>query len=242
MSVPAVTQARPFMAGQRHVGRVAVRRQVEVEQVLPPAPRSRWHRGQAATRAMLWAGAGSRSPAARLEAGCSTNRRHRDPHSHMRRRCCGRAPFGRSHRGQDHARARADAREAGLRGAAAEAVAAERWMMARELHDIVSHAVSVIAVQAGAAELSWPIDPPSGPPGHGCHRDRGRADGGRARQTARPNSVAHQVANLYALMDRMRAAGPDVTLTCPTKPHRRCQRRSRHPSRGSAGLRSPSFR
>lgn len=43
--------------------------------------------------------------------------------------------------------------------AAARAVAQERTRIARELHDVVAHAISVIAVQAGAAEAALDIDP-----------------------------------------------------------------------------------
>ena len=50
-------------------------------------------------------------------------------------------------------------REEELRSAARTAVQAERSVFARELHDVVSHAVGVIAVQAGAAQVSWPDDP-----------------------------------------------------------------------------------
>lgn len=39
------------------------------------------------------------------------------------------------------------------------ALAAERTAFAREIHDIVSHAVGLIAVQAAAAEVSWPTRP-----------------------------------------------------------------------------------
>jgi signal transduction histidine kinase len=91
-------------------------------------------------------------------------------------------------------------------------------MMARELHDIVSHAVSVIAVQAGAAELSWPIDPPTA-------RRAMDVVGTVAEQTVAEldrllpgrTSVSHDVADLRALVDRMRAAGLDVTLDLPDK-------------------------
>jgi signal transduction histidine kinase len=43
--------------------------------------------------------------------------------------------------------------------AAQEAVAAERLRLARELHDVVSHNVGMIAVQAGAADVLFDKDP-----------------------------------------------------------------------------------
>jgi signal transduction histidine kinase len=43
--------------------------------------------------------------------------------------------------------------------AAADAVAQERLRLARELHDVVSHNVGMIAVQAGAAEVLMDADP-----------------------------------------------------------------------------------
>jgi signal transduction histidine kinase len=54
---------------------------------------------------------------------------------------------------------RADRRQQELDRAASLAVAAERRGFARELHDVMSHAVGLIAVQAGAADISWPADP-----------------------------------------------------------------------------------
>lgn len=52
----------------------------------------------------------------------------------------------------------AEAREAEVAAAREEAVAAERLAVARELHDVMSHAIGVIAAQAAAAQVSWPRD------------------------------------------------------------------------------------
>jgi signal transduction histidine kinase len=71
----------------------------------------------------------------------------------------GAAGVARSRRRRASAQEAATARSAELQLAAEEAVQAERLQLARELHDLMSHAVSVIAVQAGAAELLWPDDP-----------------------------------------------------------------------------------
>ncbi len=69
------------------------------------------------------------------------------------------AVVGRSRRRRDDATGRAADLAAHLDSARAEAVAAERLAIARDLHDVVSHAVGVIAVQAAAAEVTWPGDP-----------------------------------------------------------------------------------
>ncbi len=59
----------------------------------------------------------------------------------------------------DVARERARRHEAEIGAATAAALAAERAAFAREIHDTVSHAVGLIAVQAAAAEVSWPGQP-----------------------------------------------------------------------------------
>jgi signal transduction histidine kinase len=57
------------------------------------------------------------------------------------------------------ARARADYLEASRAAVAAEAVEAERQRIARELHDIVAHSVSLMALQAGGASRVLRSDP-----------------------------------------------------------------------------------
>jgi signal transduction histidine kinase len=57
------------------------------------------------------------------------------------------------------ARDRGDRREAELAAAAVTAVRTERLAVARELHDLVSHAVGVMVMQAGAALTTRDIDP-----------------------------------------------------------------------------------
>lgn len=54
---------------------------------------------------------------------------------------------------------RADRHRAQLAAAREDATKVTRREVAHELHDVVSHAVSLVAVQAGAAELAWPRDP-----------------------------------------------------------------------------------
>ena len=75
------------------------------------------------------------------------------------------------------ASARADRRAAELEAAAATAVRTERLAVARELHDLVSHAVGVMVMQAGAALATRESDP---------ERARGALDVVR-RTAARPS-------------------------------------------------------
>jgi signal transduction histidine kinase len=66
---------------------------------------------------------------------------------------------GVSRRRRAIAAAEVGARQAELDAASDLAVQSERLAVARELHDVVSHAVGVIAMQAAAAQVSWPGHP-----------------------------------------------------------------------------------
>ncbi len=57
------------------------------------------------------------------------------------------------------ARSRAAARRGEVQPLVDDAITAERAAVARELHDTVSHAIGVIAMQAAAGEVSWPSRP-----------------------------------------------------------------------------------
>jgi signal transduction histidine kinase len=78
-----------------------------------------------------------------------------------------------------HAR-RADELERAREELARLAVTAERIRIARELHDVVAHGMSVIAMHAGSGRLAAYRDP-AGPAGH-----TGRRRSGRSRRSAGP--------------------------------------------------------
>ena len=112
----------------------------------------------------------------------------------------------------------ASSREQELRSAARTAVRAERAVFARELHDVVSHAVGLIAVQAGAAQVSWPDDPET------VRRAVAVIDAtavsalaelGRQQPEVRPQ---RSLDDLRALVGRIRAAGTPVDLTVVGEP------------------------
>jgi signal transduction histidine kinase len=122
---------------------------------------------------------------------------------------------GQARRRAGAARRTATVREAELDAAREAAVAAERHAFAREIHDVVSHAVGVVAVQAAAAEVLLPARPAAAA---AClevvaatarvaltELDRlpSSAPAGPARRTA---------ADVEALAERIRAAGTPVEL------------------------------
>ncbi|KGN31363.1 hypothetical protein N802_04535 [Knoellia sinensis KCTC 19936] len=118
-----------------------------------------------------------------------------------------------------------------------KALRSERLATARELHDVVSHAVGVIATQAAAAEVSWPADPTASKQALSTVSDaveRALAELDRApgpdsvrsgRPAALPDSppveglpvVSH---DLGALVGRLRAAGMSVGLDAEPVPQR----------------------
>lgn len=118
-------------------------------------------------------------------------------------------------------RSRAERLEERRRDERAELVAAERRRIARELHDVVSHTVSVVVVQAGAARRVVHVDPAAAASALAAIEDTGRAamdelrrmlgvlregDEGVGRQPAPDLSAVE------ALVAGVRAAGLPVRL------------------------------
>jgi signal transduction histidine kinase len=105
--------------------------------------------------------------------------------------------------------------------AAREAVASERTRIARELHDVVAHSISVMIVQAGAARTVIDRDPAAAQQAIAHVEETGRAglaemrrligvltDAGEAASTAPMPGLAE----LEPLLDTMRAAGLPVEV------------------------------
>jgi signal transduction histidine kinase len=125
----------------------------------------------------------------------------------------GGATVGRSRRCEAAARVRAETWQGEVRAADATARSAERRAMARELHDVVSHAVSVIAVQAGAAEMAWSVDPAASRRAVetiGTVADQAMTE--LDRMIPSRVLVSRDLDDLRALVARMAAAGLRVTL------------------------------
>jgi signal transduction histidine kinase len=110
---------------------------------------------------------------------------------------------------------------------ARQAVAVERARLARELHDVVAHHVSVMVIQAGAAQSSLPPDAAAASQSLEAIRETGRealaemrrmlgllrsqeaAAGGDGPEGARAPQPG--LADIAALCDRTREAGVNVT-------------------------------
>lgn len=105
----------------------------------------------------------------------------------------------------------------------AAATAAERAAIARELHDIVAHAVSVIVIQAQAGAGAVDDDPPTARASLSTIESTGRSaleDLRRLLMLLRtedaPLDPSPGLANLDSLIEGFRAAGLVVSLTVPT--------------------------
>jgi signal transduction histidine kinase len=114
--------------------------------------------------------------------------------------------------------ARAERLEAEREHQVADAVAAEQRSLGREIHDIVAHSISVMSLQAGAAEQVLDRSPERAreamhlirETGHEAVREMGRLlsdDDGPASPAPLPSSR-----DVPALVERVRDAGLDVDL------------------------------
>jgi signal transduction histidine kinase len=129
------------------------------------------------------------------------------------------ATVGRSRRLRVLAETAAEQRRQEILTATEEAVRAERHQVARELHDLVSHAVSVIAVQAGAAELQWPVDRAAALRAIGIvHSTAVQAVAELDRMPLAQTPIQHTMGDLAALVDRTKAAGQRVRLSSQGEP------------------------
>ena len=98
------------------------------------------------------------------------------------------------------------------RGAqAARARGEERLRIARELHDAVAHAMTVVVLQAGAAQRVWGSDPAAARIAVDALTEVARETLAELRETLRGAAPARLDA-LEELVDRVRPLGLDVTL------------------------------
>jgi signal transduction histidine kinase len=123
-----------------------------------------------------------------------------------------------------HASRLAEDQEAWVR----DAVAAERARIARELHDVVAHCVSVMVIQAGAAEDLLDRDPDAARPPLRAVQDTGQqavTELGRMlgllRGEAAPDQLGPQpgVAQIPELVAHVRGAGLPVEYDVQGTPH-----------------------
>jgi signal transduction histidine kinase len=105
--------------------------------------------------------------------------------------------------------------------AAREAVARERTRIARELHDVVAHAIGVMVVQAGAARTVLDRDPRAAKTAIGQVEDAGRAGLAEMRRligvltdedAAASTAPQPGLAQLDSLIETVRAAGLPVEV------------------------------
>lgn len=109
--------------------------------------------------------------------------------------------------------ARADLREAELSAAARAAVHAERTGFARELHDVTSHAIGLIAMQAGAGQVSWPRDPDAVRRSVAVIAATTASTLAELDRLGTAAAAGRGVEDLHELVQRIRAAGTTIDLT-----------------------------
>ncbi len=126
-------------------------------------------------------------------------------------------------------RERAERRESEQLARARAVVADERARIARELHDVVAHQVSMMTVQAGAAKTVAGVDLDAAVEAMGDVENAGREALGELRHllgVLRPDGADDPgdlgpqpgLADVPALADRLRATGADVTVTMSELP------------------------
>ncbi len=115
-------------------------------------------------------------------------------------------------------RRRAAAREAELADAARDAVTAERAGFARELHDVTSHAVGLIAMQAAAGQVSWPHDPATVRRAVQVIDATARSTLAELDRLGPGSGAARGMDDVPALVERIRATGTVVDLTVTGEP------------------------
>ena len=123
---------------------------------------------------------------------------------------------------RDAARERAELLESKRTTEAQRAIADARAGIARELHDVVAHNVSVMTVQAGVARLVVPDDPDRAQEAMGAVEEAGRLALDELRHllgVLRPDGASDELTpqpalnQISELVDRLRQTGMSISLT-----------------------------